>query len=325
MVGNIIEKIEKAKLLGRGGAGFPACYKWYSVKGVDAPQKYVICNASEGEPDVFKDGYILERYAEDVVDGIRIALDEIGNSSGYIYLKPKYYFKFRRKLEELIGDLPIELFKKTENYIAGEETALLNVIEGKREEPRMKPPYPTESGLFGCPTLINNVETFYHVSKISKDEYKGTKFYSISGDVKHKGVFEFPEIWPIKRILKETGNWPDFDFFVKSGGGATGDILLESELGGLAEGAGAIIVFDRRKVKPIPLMKKWAEFFFNGNCDKCAPCREGMYRILEVLNSKQGLDKQVLDDIFFVLEKSSLCPLGRGSYKTFKDFLEKIR
>jgi NADH:ubiquinone oxidoreductase subunit F (NADH-binding) len=324
-MGHIIDKIEKAKLLGRGGAGFPACYKWRAVKNASGFKKYIICNASEGEPDVFKDKYILENYPEEVINGIEIALNEIGNSSAYIYLNSKYYLKFKNKLEKLIGHLPIEIFKKPENYIGGEETTLLNVIEGKREEPRMKPPFPTESGLFGCPTLINNVETFYHVSKIEKDEYKGTKFYSISGDVKHKGVFELSEIWSIKKILRETNNWPNFDFFVKTGGGATGSILLKDELDGLVEGAGAIIVFDTQKTKLIPLMKKWAEFFLNGNCDKCTPCREGMYRILEVLNSGKELDKQILDDIFFVLEKTSYCPLGKGAYKTFKDLINKIQ
>lgn len=319
---NIIEKIEKAKLLGRGGAGFPVCCKWQAVKSAFGHKKYIICNASEGEPDVFKDRYILENYPEEVINGIEIALNEIGDSSAYIYINPKYYSKFGRKLEKIIGHLPIEIFVKPENYIGGEETTILNVIEGKREEPRIKPPFPTESGLFGCPTLVNNVETFYHVSKIGKGEYKGTKFYSISGDARHKGVFELPEIWSVKKILRETNNWPDFDFFVKTGGGATGDILLKNELDVLAEGAGAIIVFDRKKTKLIPLMRKWAEFFFNGNCDKCTPCREGMYRILEILDNK--FDRQALNDIFFVLEKTSFCPLGREAHKTFKDLIEKL-
>lgn len=322
-MGDIIAKIERANLLGRGGAGFPVCFKWKAVKNAFGHEKYIICNASEGEPDVFKDKYILEKYSDEVINGIEIALNELGANSAYIYLNPKYYSKFKRKLERLIGDLPIELFKKTENYIAGEETCLLNVIEGKKEEPRMKPPYPTESGLFGCPTLINNVETFYYISKIDKDKYEGKRFYSISGDVKHRGVFEFPENWSIKKILRETGNWPNFDFFVKTGGGATGDILLKDELDVLAEGAGAVIVFDKKKTKLIPLMKRWAEFFFNGNCDKCTPCREGMYRIREILNSK--LDKETLGDIFFVMEKTSLCPLGKGAYKTFKDLMNKIQ
>lgn len=320
----IIEKIKKAKLLGRGGAGFPVCYKWKAVKNAPGLKKYIICNASEGEPDVFKDKYILEKYAQEVINGIEIALNEIDNSSAYIYINPAYYHIFYSKLRKLIGHLPIEIFKKTENYIAGEETTILNAIEGKREEPRLKPPYPTERGLFNCPTIINNVETFYYISKINKGEYEGKRFYSISGDVKHKGVFELPAVWPVKKILKETNNWPSFDFFVKTGGGATGDILLSSELDRLAEGAGAIIVYDRKKTKPLTLMRKWAGFFFYGNCDKCVPCREGMFRVLEILNSKNDLDKKTLNELFFAMEKTSFCPLGKGAGNTFKNFLKKI-
>ncbi len=323
MKGDIIKKIEKANLLGRGGAGFPTCYKWNAVKNSAGYRKYIICNASEGEPDVFKDKYILENHLNEVINGIKIALETIEKSTAYIYIKKDYYKELRKKIEKEIGEFPIEIFPKTENYIAGEETCLLNVIEEKLEEPRVKPPYPTEVGLYLCPTLINNVETFYHISKISKGEYKNTRFYSISGDIKHKGVYEYPVDWSIKRILKESNNIPKFDFFVKTGGGATGQIYLSKELNNPVEGLGAIIVFNKKKAKPIAMMKNWAHFFLNGNCDKCTPCREGFHRILEILNKKE-IDKKALYDILFVLEKTSLCPLGRGGYLAFKSLIDKI-
>ena len=201
---NIITKLKENNLLGRGGASFPTSIKWKTVKKAKAKKKYIICNGAEGEPNLFKDGFILQNYPKEVIEGIKIALKTIDHSSAYIYLRKDYYRKFKRKLEKLIKGLPITLFKKTGDYLAGEETSVFEAIEGERPEPRIKPPFPSQSGLWGYPTLINNVETFYCVAKIAKGKYKGTCFYSISGDIKNKGVYELPENYSISQILKET-------------------------------------------------------------------------------------------------------------------------
>ncbi len=365
---DIIAKLEKNNLLGRGGASFPTGLKWEMVRCAKAAKKYIICNGSEGEPNVFKDGFILENYPEAVIEGIKIALETINNSFAYIYLRKDYYEKFKEGLKKLIGEFPIMLFKKTGGYIAGEETSIIEAIEGKRPEPRIKPPFPAQCGLWGSPTLINNVETFYYAAKIAKNEYKGTRFYSISGEAKYGGVYELPENYSILRVLKETENWPgvdpvrnlgrkkfsnfffaghpskqyinDFsdssehtnapsqvsngvDFFVQAGGGAFGEILLPKELNQEVKGTGAIIVFDRKKTNPFSLMKKWVNFFLEGNCDKCVPCREGIYRINEMLE-KGKIEKELLEDILFVLKETSFCSLGKRIFRPFTDLLSKI-
>lgn len=322
-VKNIITQLNRHKLLGRSGSAFPTGLKWEMVKKAKSKRKYIICNAAEGEPDVFKDGFILENYPEEVIEGVKIALKTIDNSTAFIYLRKDYYKKFKKSLEKLIRGFPISLFKKTGGYLAGEETTVIATIEGRRQEPRIKPPYPPQSGLYSRPTLINNTETFYCVTKIAKEEYKNTRFYSISGDVKNGGVYELPENYSASRILKETKNWPDFDFFVQVGGGASGEILLPDELNQKARGAGAIIVFNRKKTDPLSLMKKWVKFFLKENCDKCVPCREGVYRIAEMLKKKE-IDRELLDNLFFVLEETSFCSLGRMIVVPFSSLINKL-
>jgi len=320
---NIIAKLKKSKLIGRSGSGFPTWLKWQTVKKAKAKEKFIICNGSEGEPNVFKDGFILENYPKEIVEGIRIALETIDNSSAFIYLRKDYYQKFKEKLKILIGDLPITIFKKRGGYLGGEETVLCEVIEGNKPEPRIKPPFPAESGLWGFPTLINNLETFYWVAKIAKEKYRKTRFYSIDGDVKNKGVYELPENWSISQILKKTKNWPDFDFFVQSGGGGAGEILLPKELNQPVKRIGGLIVYNRKKTNSFALMRKWTKFFLAENCDKCVPCREGVYRLAEMIE-KEKIDKKILNDLFFVLEETSFCALGRGVVTPFKSLINKI-
>ena len=322
---DIILKLKKSGLKGRSGSSFPTGLKWESVKNAKAFKKYVICNAAEGEPEVFKDDYILKNYPDKVIEGMKIALKTIDHSSGYIYINKEYFKKYGAKLKKLIGKLPISIFlKKTEygKYIGGEETSLIESIEGKRAEPRQKPPHPTQAGLFGYPTLVNNVETFYYVSRINENKYNNERFYCISGEVKNKGVFEFPEDWTIKKVLKETHNWPDFGFFVQVGGGAEGEIFLSKELDKPVRYLASIIVFNL-KTDPYSLMGKWVNFLMKGNCDKCVPCREGLYRLSEMIK-KRKIDKNTLEDLFLVLEETSLCPLGRGATVPFKSLISKV-
>ncbi|KPJ55142.1 hypothetical protein AMJ47_01335 [Parcubacteria bacterium DG_72] len=320
---DIIKELKKHNVLGRSGSCFPAHLKWQQVKSAKAAKKYIICNGSEGELKSFKDEYILENYSEYVVEGIKQALKAIPNSSAFIYLKKDYYKKFKKRLKKHIKSSPIKLVKKRGGYLGGEETVICEVLEDRRPEPRIKPPYPSYYGAFGLPTLVNNVETFYVAGKIAKKEYENEKFFSVSGDVKNKGVFKLDKCSTVKQILKQTDNYPVFDFFVQSGGGAMGEILLPRELNKQVEGIGCVVVFDKEKTDPFKLMKEWTFFFLQGNCDKCTPCREGIYRIDEMIN-KNNLDKKTLDDIYFVLEKTSFCPLGKNAYKPFKTLIKKV-
>lgn len=320
---DIIVELNKYKLLGRSGSCFPTGLKWEMVRNYKADKKYIICNGSEGDHANFKDGFILRNYPEKVIEGIKIALKTIDNSWAYIYLRKDYFREFGEKLTSLSLNLPITLFEKKGGYLAGEETVVCEVIEGKRPEPRLKPPFPAEAGLWGYPTLVNNVETFYAVAKINDGTYEKKRFYSISGNIEKGGVYELPEDWSVRKIMEETGNFPSFDFFVQVGGGASGEILLSDELNCKIEGMATIIVFDAKKTDPFTLMKKWTDFFLKENCDKCTPCREGAFRINELVEKKE-IDKKILEDLFFVLENTSFCPLGKGMVIPFRSLVNKL-
>lgn len=319
----IISQLKKENLLGRSGSSFPTALKWEAVYNARAGKKYIICNASEGEPNVFKDGFILANYPKEVVGGIKIALNTIKKSEAYIYLRKDYYDKFKEVLEKLTTGFPIALFKKPGRYLAGEETVICEVIEDRMPFPRIKPPLPVQSGLWGFPTLINNVETFYYVAKIARNQYKKTRFYSITGQVKNEGVYELPLNWSVEKILKETGNWPDFVFFAQVGGGAIGEILLQNELQNPVSGIGSIIIYDNKKTNHLELMMKWTDFFAKENCDKCTPCREGVFRIAETIQKKE-INRKLLEEIFFILGETSLCPLGRCISTPFRTLIEKV-
>jgi NADH:ubiquinone oxidoreductase subunit F (NADH-binding) len=322
---DIINKVKKANLVGRGGGCFPTAVKWEMVKEAAGDKKYVICNASEGEPGVKKDGYILENFGEKVIDGMKIAIDFLATNNikdkkskchviGYIYINHKYYKKFGEKLNKIITGLKnyeIELFVKPagSGYIGGEETSILNALEGKRIEPRLRPPFPTTSGLWNCPTLVNNVETFYDVSLVADGKYKENRFYTISGDCLNSDVYKLPDNWTIEKILKETNNYPKFDFFVQVGGDASGEVLNSNQLNKLAGGAGSITIYDAKKYKPEEMLKKWTGFFMNESCGQCAPCREGAYRLNEIINS-DNLDWDLIEELLNNLEEASFCGLG---------------
>jgi NADH:ubiquinone oxidoreductase subunit F (NADH-binding) len=198
----IIKRIEKNNLLGRGGASFPVALKWKAVQNTESEAKYIVCNATEGEPGVFKDDYILNNYSDRVVDGIKLALDVLGAEKAYIYINGHYYNEHQDLLQKKIRNHPIEFFIKPKGsgYIGGEETSLLNVIEGKRAEPQIKPPFPSSYGLWGCPTLVHNVETFYNISLLASDEFKGKRFYSIGGDCPYPGVYELSANFTVEKI-----------------------------------------------------------------------------------------------------------------------------
>ncbi len=320
---NIINKLKDSKLKGRGGAGFSTGLKWEMIKKEKSDIKYIICNGSEGDPNVFKDGFILENYLNEVVNGMKIALDTFKNSQGYFYLRKDYYKKFGPKIKDLTKNLNLKLFKKSGGYLGGEETSLIENIEGNLPTPRIKPPFPTSYGLYGKPTLINNVETFYYISKVFKNNYNKTRFYSINGDVKNKGVCEISIDTTVLEILQKTNNLPDFDFFVQVENGIMGKILTSDELNQSINGLGSIVVFNKNNTNPFDLMEKWVNFFLKSNCDKCLPCREGMLRLADMIGQHK-INNELINDLFFVLEKTSFCALGRGSVIPFKTLIEKI-
>lgn len=319
----IIEKLRDSQLRGRGGAGFETWIKWKIVKESSAKQKYIICNGADGEIESSKDGFILDNYLEDVVNGILIAIREVGAQKAYIFLRKDYFDKYRKGLLVLAANQPIILFEKPEvGYIGGEETTICEIIEGREAKPRLKPPYLAENGLFGCPTLINNIETFYCVSKIAQDDYKGERFYYVSGKVKNKGIFVLPDSASIRDVLQETGNSPDFDYFVQVGG-YFGEIFLPDEIDSRFPAISSITVFDKNETDIYCLIEKIAEFFHKGNCDKCTPCREGSFLICEMAKNK-SFDYEKVEQIIFSLENSSFCAFGRNMAISLKSIFKKL-
>lgn len=318
---NIISKIKESGLSGRSGSGFPVASKWEAVKKEKEKKKYLVCNASEGELDTFKDYFILKNYPQKVIKGMKIAMEALSLSQGYIYLNENYFEELYVDLKSAIGKENIVIVKKKGGYVGGEETAVISVIEKGFPEPRSKPPFPAKKGLWGLPTLLHNVETFYFVAKIKEKNYRKTRFYSIWGDVSNRGVYELSENSTIRDVLGKTGNTPSFDYFLQVGGGGGGTIMLPNEIDIPFEGIASVIVYRQSKTDPYFLMKKWVNFLLEGNCDKCTPCREGLYRIMEMIERK---DFKEIDEMFSVMEKTSLCPLGKVAVKPFQSLLEKI-
>ena len=322
---NILTKIEQANLIGRGGACFPTALKWSMVKKARGDKKYVLCNASEGEPGIKKDYHILTKHPGRVIDGMSIAIDFLKAEKGFIYINPSYYKRVGLKLKRLTRKHPITLFKKDHKagYIGGEETSAINHIEGKRIEPRLRPPYPPTHGLWGHPTLVNNVETFYAVSLIAAGEYKNERFYTINGDCLETGIHSLPEHWTIEKILKETGNYPDFDFFVQVGGDGSGEVLNSSQLRRSASGGASITVYSMLKYDPFDLIKNWVNFFKVESCGQCTPCREGTYRLKEILNYHKP-DWKLFSRLLDNLSDTSFCGLGCAVHIPIRSFVKNV-
>ncbi|MFA7141678.1 MAG: NADH-ubiquinone oxidoreductase-F iron-sulfur binding region domain-containing protein [Candidatus Paceibacterota bacterium] len=310
---NIIDKLKKANLKGRGGACFPTYLKWESVLNAKAFKKYIICNAAEAELDFKKDKYILEHFLEDVLNGIKIALKTIPKSSAFIYLNKNYYPIFKERIKEE----KITLIEGDNKYIGGEETALINFIEEKIAIPKKKPPYVSEKGLFNMPTLVNNVETFYYTSKIEKGEYQNERFYMVLGKGIDDHILELKSNTTIREILKEVKI--PFPYYIQAGG-VLGEILEEKDFDRVLECTGLMRVIAYSE-DPYLVMEEWAEFLTNGNCDKCTPCREGTHRILEMVR-KREIEK--LEELFLALEKTSFCALGKGIPIPFRSLIKKI-
>jgi len=329
MKNNLIVKIEKAGLVGRGGAEYPVARKWQDVKAAPSRPKYVICNASEGELGMFKDLYILKNYPEQVIRGMALAIDYLAAQHAFFNINEKYYQQLKSRLTGLIKKYEtrgyhILISRKEPSYIGGEETALLNIIEGRRTEPRLKPPYPSVVGLFGKPTLINNVETFYNIACVDENVFVNKRFYCISGKVKKRGVYHLPADLTVERILKETGNYPDFDFFVQIGGSASGPVYNRQQIKKQKMvGAGGLEVYDK-KTSPLQVISRWVKFYQKESCGKCGPCRAGTYQLYDLLKKRKSIPWNEIFNILETTEETSFCALGKSVSPPIKSYYKNV-
>jgi NADH-quinone oxidoreductase subunit F len=344
-----------AGLVGRGGAAFPTGTKWEGAASATGQAKYIVCNADESEPGTFKDRILMEEDPQRVIEGMIIAAYAVGASKGYVYVRGEYPYAFKVMSEALTearqgGALgknifgsafgfDIEMRLGAGAYICGEETALLESIEGKRGLPRIKPPFPTTHGLFGQPTVINNVETFCTVPLIAERgaaEYRklgterspGPKLFCVSGQVQRPGLYEVPFGITLRHLLFDLagGLKPGRKLQAVLMGGAAGafadekdlDVILSFEslsAAGLPLGSGAVMVFDDT-ANMRDVLKRLAHFFADESCGKCYPCQLGTRRQFEILERAAAGhplagDRERLSDVGQTMIDASLCGLGQ--------------
>ena len=328
-VPDFIERLRDAKIIGRGGAEYPAHLKWTAVKHAKGRYKTVIANASEREPDVFKDFHVLHKHLEDVFKGMMLAMETVSAFEGIFNLNAEYESKLKPRFDACIADaakngFKIRLFEEFPSYIGGEETALLNAFEGKRCEPRMKPPYPTESGYRGRPTLIHNVETLYDISRVADGTYDGKRYFAVSGVVPNIGTYHLPATSTVWEVLESSKNIPAEPFFVQVGGGASGVVLNSDQTKKeVAHGAAAIIVHLQSE-EPRSLILQWLEFYHHESCGKCTPCREGTYQLLRMVEEHQEIPWKRMEPILEVLEQTSFCALGRSVPVPIRSYFSNV-
>jgi bidirectional [NiFe] hydrogenase diaphorase subunit len=353
----VIEQVSRSGLRGRGGAGYPTGLKWGTVAKQRGAQKYVICNADEGDPGAFMDRSVLESDPRRVLEGMAIAAYAVGASRGYIYIRAEYPLAISHLRDailqaEKLGMLGNHIFENPFNfhlelrvgagaYVCGEETALIASIEGKRGQPSPRPPYPAEHGLWGHPTLINNVETYANITSILQkggdwyagigtDKSKGTKVFSLTGEIQNTGVIEVPMGITLREIIYDIGGGiPEGRRFkAVQTGGPTGGCIPEQYLDtpvdyesltslGSMMGSGGMIVIDETSCM-VDIAKFFMEFCMHESCGKCIPCRVGTAQMYDLLN-KITHGEATLDDLG-MLEKlcgmvktMSLCGLGQGA------------
>jgi NADH-quinone oxidoreductase subunit F len=350
----VVAEVKAAGLVGRGGAAFPTGIKWEGASAAQAPEKYIVCNADESEPGTFKDRVVLADDPHSVIEGMLIAGYAIGASKGYLYLRGEYPY-IRPIVEAALSEaraageigehihgssfsFDIEVRLGAGAYICGEETALFESIEGRRGFPRVKPPFPTTHGLFGRPTVINNVETLLNVPviisrgatdyrKIGTEKSPGTKLFCVSGDAGAPGVYEVPFGTTLRDLLAMAGGLArGRQMQAVLFGGAAGafatpehlDVRLTFEdlrAAGLPLGSGVVMVFDEtRDLKDI--LRRLGHFFAHESCGKCYPCQIGTQRQSEILDriSKGRIlegDLDRLQDVGWTMTDASLCGLGQ--------------
>ncbi|MGB9855171.1 MAG: NADH-quinone oxidoreductase subunit NuoF [Caldisericum exile] len=365
----VLEEVKASELRGRGGAGFPTGKKWEFTAKAKSDVKYVICNADEGEPGTFKDRVIMEGDPHLLIEGMILAGYATGANYGYIYIRGEYDLSIKRLQkaidqarsygflgENILGsgfNFDIEIKKGAGAYICGEETALIESIEGKRGEPRKKPPYPPTYGLWGKPTVINNVETLANIPPIvvnGAEWFKkfgvpgsyGTKLFSLMGDINYKGVIEIPFGVKLSSIINDVG------FGVKGGkslkgvilGGVSGSLITPGELdtpvdfNSLAKieagpGSGSIVVLSEDRCI-VDIAKNIAYFFRHESCGKCTPCRVGteeMYKIIDYISRGLGEESDLtrLEKLSTTMKLTSFCGLGQTAPNIISQSLVKYR
>ncbi len=352
---DVIETIVKSGLRGRGGAGFPTGLKWGTVAKSPGQKKYVICNADEGDPGAFMDRSVLESDPHSVLEGMAIAAYAVGADQGFVYVRAEYPLAISRlqtaiKQATQKGLLGSGVFESPFNFkidirigagafVCGEETALMMSVEGKRGTPRPRPPFPVESGLWGCPTLINNVETFANVPPILRkgaewfagigtEKSKGTKVFALAGKIKNTGLIEVPMGTPLREIVEGMGGGaPDGGTIkaVQTGGPSGGCIPAEhldtpvdyeslSKLGSIM-GSGGMIVMDQT-TNMVEIARFFMEFCMDESCGKCIPCRAGTAQLYQLLSKILGReatarDLAKLEELCEMVRSTSLCGLGQ--------------
>ena len=313
----LIQKLKDADLRGRGGTGFPVWKKWQAVLDAIGEEKYVVCNASEGEPGVKKDWLLLDQYTDEVFDGMRLACDLFGAKKCWLNCNHYYLEKLKDKLEKQVSRMAehhIELIlieEKKDSYLGGESSVILNYIERKLVIPRSKTIHASERGLYGKPTLVNNVESFYDAAQVATGQYDKQRLYTILGDIPNPGVYRYPVDMTVSQILKETLNPIAPENFIQIGGGACGEVRRGNDLNQPATGAGSIEVFPLG-TQPKEMLIRWLEFFGKNLCGTCSPCRDGVPQLLKIIREHDELQWEQILEITEVQRTSSFCGLGRS-------------
>ncbi|MEM6530152.1 MAG: NADH-ubiquinone oxidoreductase-F iron-sulfur binding region domain-containing protein, partial [Chloroflexota bacterium] len=360
----VIAEIESAGLIGRGGAAFPTGMKWKFTRRAEGNPKYVVCNADESEPGTFKDRLLMESYPHLLLEGMAIAGYAIGAEKGYLFIRGEYPKPTEVLMQAYadavaagsLGDnimgsdfsFHIEIRRGAGAYICGEETALFEAIEGKRGFPRIKPPYPTTHGLFGKPTVVNNVETLCNVPHIidkgadwfrayGTDESTGTKLVSVSGHVQNPSTYEIEPGITLRELLEQRSGGMIGELQAVLMGGAAGTFITPDEIdvpltfetlraAGSTFGSGAIMVFNHT-VDLRDVLKSLGHFFQHESCGKCFPCQLGTQRqveILERIDTPMNGDTVRLTDIGLTMKEASICGLGQTASMAVMSAMEKF-
>ena len=347
----VIEEINQAGLRGRGGAGFPCGVKWQLARKAEGERKYLICNADEGEVGTFKDRYLIENDPFNLIEGMAIAAYAIGADQAFIYLRAEYRYLLEALRNAILQaaeagyleGLRIEIREGAGAYICGEESALMNSIEGKRGEARFRPPFPPVSGLFGCPTIINNVETLANVPLIIRNgakwyrqigtkDSKGTKLFCVSGDVYRPGLYELEMGSSLREMVIDLAGAKDVKMVQV--GGSAGRVIPSSMIDTplayeSVMGSGAVIVFDHSR-DVVDFLYRTMEFLNEESCGLCTPCREGTESMMEVLGrlvNGEGVqgDLEGLEALCGPMASASLCGLGQSAPTPVRDCLRHFR
>ncbi|MFL5910738.1 MAG: NADH-ubiquinone oxidoreductase-F iron-sulfur binding region domain-containing protein [Gaiellaceae bacterium] len=323
----VIELVKASPLLGRGGAAFPTGLKWEAVARQPAKPHYLVCNADESEPGTFKDRVLMEQDPFALVESIAIAAYATGCEKAFIYVRAEYplaHARLQNAIDLAQVDVEIELRIGAGAYVCGEETALFQSIEGYRGEPRNKPPFPVEVGLFGKPTVVNNVETLVNVPHmVLGDDARDTRLFCLSGNVARPGLYEVELGTPLRELLELAGAEPAKAVLL---GGAAGSFLRPDQLdvplsfegareAGVTLGSGVVIVFGEQ-ADLVAAVLRIAEFFRDESCGQCVPCRVGTVRQEEALHrlasgKTNGNELAVLADLAQVMKDASICGLGQ--------------